>query len=101
MFFVGVIWCEVVEWVEYVEKIVEVEKEVLVQQVDSDGDGVVDGVDECLNMIEGFQVNVVGCVEKSEGQSLVLLGVSFDVNLNWLMVNVKDIFVKIVEGLKG
>ena len=98
---VGVTRREVVERVEYVEKIVEVEKEVLVQQADSDGDGVVDGVDECPNTIEGLQVNAVGCVEKSEGQSLVLLGVSFDVNSNRLTANAKDILAKTAEGLKG
>lgn len=92
---------EVVERVEYVEKIVEVEKKVLVQQADSDADGVVDGVDECPNTIEGLTVNSVGCVEKDQKQSVVLDGVSFEVNSNRLTANAKDILVKTAEGLKG
>lgn len=92
---------EVVERVEYIEKPVIVEKEVMVQQADSDGDGVVDGADECPNTLQGLEVDAVGCVKTDEAQKLVLLGVSFETNSNRLTANAKDILATTAEGLKG
>ena len=98
---IGAIRREVVERVEYVEKPVIVEKEVMVQQADSDGDGVVDGADECPNTLQGLEVDAVGCVKTDETQNLVLLGVSFETNSDRLTANAKDILATTAEGLKG
>lgn len=98
---IGAIRREVVERVEYIEKPVIVEKEVMVQQADSDGDGVADGADECPNTLQGLEVDAVGCVKTDETQNLVLLGVSFETNSDRLTANAKDILATTAEGLKG
>lgn len=48
---------------------------VVIVPVDSDGDGVVDGTDECPDTPAGAKVNGVGCEEQ-----LVLRGVNFSTN---------------------
>lgn len=92
---------EVVETVKYVEKPVIVEKEIIAPPADSDGDGVVDGVDQCPNTLVGLTVDAVGCVRTNEAQSLVLLGVTFDTNSDRLTANARDILDGTAEGLKG
>lgn len=92
---------KVVERIEYVEKPVIVEKEVMVGPSDSDGDGVVDGVDKCPNTVTGLEVDGSGCVKTDEAQNLVLQGVSFEVNSDRLTANARDILATTAEGLKG
>ncbi len=86
---------EVIERVEYIEK------EKVIGLADSDKDGVVDGVDQCPNTLEGLQVNAVGCVETDKTQSVVLSGVTFEFNSNRLTANAKDILLKTADALKG
>lgn len=90
---------QIVEKVKYVEKVVE--KERVIEAADSDNDGVVDGVDQCPNTLEGLQVNAVGCVETDKEQSVVLQGVTFEFNSDRLTANARDILVKAADALKG
>lgn len=92
---------QIVEKVKYVEKEVVVEKAMVAEPADSDNDGVVDGVDQCPNTLEGLQVNAVGCVETDKEQSVVLLGVTFEFNSERLTANARDILVKTADALKG
>ncbi len=92
---------KVVERIEYVEKPVIVEKEVLVGPSDSDGDGVVDGVDKCPDTVAGLEVDGAGCVKTDEAQNVVLKGVTFEVNSDRLTANAKEILATTAEGLKG
>ncbi len=92
---------EVVETIKYVDKPVIVEKEIIAPPADTDGDGVVDGVDQCPNTLVGLTVDAVGCVRTTEAQSLVLLGVTFDTNSDRLTANARDILDGTAEGLKG
>lgn len=86
-----------------VEKTTVVEKPVVVEQqlADSDKDGVVDGVDQCPNTLEGLEVNAVGCVETDKAQSVVLQGVTFEFNSNRLTANARDILIPAADALKG
>lgn len=86
-----------------VEKVRVVEREVVVEKdfADSDGDGVVDGVDQCPNTLEGLEVNSVGCVDTDQEQSVVLLGVTFDFNSDRLTANARDLLVRTADALKG
>lgn len=58
-----------------VVKIKEVVREVPVAQSDSDGDGVVDGVDQCPNTLRNAKIDAVGCALKE--QIVKLEGVNF------------------------
>jgi OOP family OmpA-OmpF porin len=86
-----------------IEKTTVVERPVVVEKdfADSDNDGVVDGVDQCPNTLEGLEVNSVGCVETSKAQSVVLQGVSFEFNSDRLTANARDILVQAADALKG
>lgn len=88
---------------QVVERIKVVEREVLVEKdfADSDGDGVVDGVDQCPNTLEGLEVDSVGCVKTDKEQSVVLLGVTFDFNSDRLTANARDLLVRTADALKG
>ncbi|EON93867.1 OmpA family protein [Marinobacter lipolyticus SM19] len=88
---------------QIVEKTTIVEREVVVEKdfADSDGDGVVDGVDQCPNTLEGLNVNSVGCVDTDQEQSVVLRGVTFEFNSNRLTANAKDILIRAADALKG
>lgn len=88
---------------QIVEKTTVVERQVLVEKdfADSDRDGVVDGVDQCPNTLEGLKVDAVGCVETDERQSIVLLGVTFDFNSDRLTANARDLLVRTADALKG
>ena len=66
---------ELKEVVRVVEKRVEVPVKVLEPNPDSDGDGVVDGVDRCPNTIRGAKVDQYGCAIKQA--VTVLKGVHF------------------------
>lgn len=92
---------QVVEKIQYIEKPVVVEKERLIGMADSDSDGVVDGVDQCPNTLEGLDVNAVGCVRTDEAQSVVLSGVSFEFNSDRLTANARNILTKTADALKG
>lgn len=92
---------EVVEKIRYIEKPVVVETERLIGMADSDSDGVVDGVDQCPNTLEGLDVNAVGCVRTDEAQSVVLSGVSFEFNSDRLTANARNILTKTADALKG
>lgn len=98
---IGTTRSQVVEKIRYIEKPVVIEKEKLVGMADSDSDGVVDGVDQCPNTLEGLQVNAVGCVETDREQSVVLSGVSFEFNSDRLTANAKDILAKTADALRG
>lgn len=86
-----------------VEKTRVVEREVVVEKdfADSDNDGVVDGVDQCPNTLEGLEVDSVGCVKTDQEQSVVLLGVTFDFNSDRLTANARDLLVRTADALKG
>ncbi|MFV8570354.1 OmpA family protein [Marinobacter sp. SBS5] len=86
-----------------VEKTVVIEKPIVVEKsfADSDGDGVVDGVDQCPNTLEGLEVNAVGCVETNQAQTVVLQGVTFEFNSDRLTANAKDILISTADALKG
>lgn len=88
---------------EIVEKTTVIEREVVVEKdfADSDGDGVVDGVDQCPNTLPGLKVNAVGCVDTGQEQSVVLLGVTFDFNSDRLTANARDLLVRTADALKG
>lgn len=92
---------QIVEKVTYVEKPVVVEKTRMVEMPDSDNDGVVDGVDQCPNTLEGLTVDAVGCVKTDEKQSVILLGVTFEFNSNRLTANARDILARTADALKG
>lgn len=86
-----------------VEKTVVIEKPVVVEKslADSDGDGVVDGVDQCPNTLEGLEVNAVGCVETNQVQTVILQGVTFEFNSDRLTANARDILISTADALKG
>lgn len=84
-----------------VEKTVVVEKTTVQQLADSDGDGVVDGVDQCPNTLSGLDVDAVGCVDSGQSQSVVLKGVTFEFNSSRLTANARDILIRASEALKG
>ncbi|MCG7198950.1 OmpA family protein [Marinobacter pelagius] len=86
-----------------VEKTTVIEKPVVVEKdfADSDKDGVVDGVDQCPNTLEGLEVNSVGCVETDKAQSVVLQGVTFEFNSDRLTANARDILIPAADALKG
>ncbi|WP_323753481.1 OmpA family protein [Marinobacter sp.] len=86
-----------------VEKTVVIEKPVVVERnlADSDSDGVVDGVDQCPNTLEGLEVNAVGCVETTQAQTVVLQGVTFEFNSDRLTANARDILISTADALKG
>lgn len=88
---------------QIVEKTKVVEREVVVEKdfADSDGDGVVDGVDQCPNTLEGLEVDSVGCVKTDQEQSVVLLGVTFEFNSDRLTANARDLLVRTADALKG
>lgn len=88
---------------QIVEKTTVVEREVVVEKdfADSDGDGVVDGVDQCPNTLQGLEVDAVGCVKTDREQSVVLLGVTFDFNSDRLTANARDLLVRTADALKG
>ncbi|MDX1756534.1 MAG: OmpA family protein [Marinobacter sp.] len=92
---------QVVEKVTVIERPVVVESERVVELADSDNDGVVDGVDQCPNTLEGLQVDNVGCVKTDEKQSVVLRGVTFEFNSDRLTANARDILNRAAEALKG
>lgn len=92
---------QIVEKVKYIEKPVVVEKERVQELADSDNDGVVDGVDQCPNTLEGLEVDAVGCVKTDKAQSVVLQGVTFEFNSDRLTANARDILVRASEALKG
>lgn len=92
---------QIVEKVTVIERPVVVESERVVELADSDRDGVVDGVDQCPNTLEGLQVNAVGCVDTGEGQSVVLDGVTFEFNSNRLTANARDILRRAADALIG
>lgn len=88
---------------QIIEKTTIVEREVLVEKdfADSDSDGVVDGVDQCPNTLQGLEVDSVGCVKTDRAQSVVLLGVTFDFNSDRLTANARDLLVRTADALKG
>ncbi|MBD3655174.1 MULTISPECIES: OmpA family protein [Marinobacter] len=88
---------------QIVEKTTVIEKPIVVEQgfADSDNDGVVDGVDQCPNTLEGLEVDSVGCVKTDQKQTVVLRGVTFEFNSNRLTANAKDILVRAGDALKG
>ncbi|SDW37346.1 OmpA family protein [Marinobacter mobilis] len=98
---IGVTRRQIVEKVTVIERPVVVESERVVQLADSDNDGVVDGVDQCPNTLEGLQVNAVGCVDTAEAQSVVLRGVTFEFNSNRLTANARDILNRAADALNG
>jgi OOP family OmpA-OmpF porin len=65
---------------------------------DSDGDGVVDGVDRCPNTMKGLQVDQYGC---AIAQTFVLKGVSFDFDSTRLGVNAQTILDDAVKTMLG
>ncbi len=92
---------QIVEKIEYVEKQVVVEKERVVELPDSDQDGVVDGVDQCPNTLQGLDVDAVGCVRTDQAQSVVLQGVSFEFGSDRLTANARDILQQAASALRG
>lgn len=84
-----------------VEKTVVVEKTRVKELADSDGDGVVDGVDQCPNTLSGLDVNAVGCVDSGQTQTVVLKGVTFEFNSDRLTANARDILQRAAGALKG
>lgn len=84
-----------------VEKTVVVEKTRVQELADSDGDGVVDGVDQCPNTLEGLDVDAVGCVDSGQAQTVVLRGVSFEFNAARLTANARDILQRAGDALQG
>ncbi|HXG27496.1 MAG TPA: OmpA family protein [Nevskiales bacterium] len=79
---------------------VEVVREVVREkpQADSDGDGVVDGVDRCPNTLRGAQVDQYGCAIK---QVVTLEGVHFEYNSARLTPDSMTILDKVAETLQG
>jgi OOP family OmpA-OmpF porin len=69
-----------------------------VSSADSDGDGVVDGVDKCPGTLKGLKVDQYGC---AIAQTLVLKGVSFDFDSVRLGVNAQTILDEVVTSMKG
>lgn len=98
---IGATRSQVVEKVTVIERPVVVESERVVQLADSDNDGVVDGVDQCPNTLEGLEVDNVGCVKTDEKQSVVLRGVTFEFNSDRLTANARDILNRAADALKG
>lgn len=94
---IGVVRRQIVEKTTVIERPVVVEKAL----ADSDKDGVVDGVDQCPNTLEGLDVDAVGCVKTDLQQSVVLRGVTFEFNSNRLTVNAREILVRAADALKG
>jgi len=94
---IGVTRTRIVEKTTIVEKPVVVEKDF----ADSDKDGVVDGVDQCPNTLEGLEVNSVGCVETDKAQSVILQGVTFEFDSARLTANARDILIPAADALKG
>lgn len=94
---IGVTRTRIVEKTTIVEKPVVVEKDF----ADSDKDGVVDGVDQCPNTLEGLEVNSVGCVETDKAQSVILQGVTFEFDSARLTPNARSILVQAADALKG
>ncbi|SFM38306.1 OmpA family protein [Marinobacter zhejiangensis] len=97
----GVTRRQIVEKVTVIERPVIVESERVVELADSDNDGVVDGVDQCPNTLEGLEVDAVGCVKTDQEQSVVLRGVTFEFNSNRLTANARDILNRAADALKG
>jgi OmpA-OmpF porin, OOP family len=79
---------------------VEVVREVVREkpQADSDGDGVVDGVDRCPNTLRGAQVDQYGCAIK---QVVTLEGVHFEYDSARLTPDSMAILDKVAETLQG
>lgn len=71
---------------------------VATQPADSDGDGVVDGIDRCPNTLKGAQVDQFGCVKK---QVLQLDGVFFESNSSQLRAASAPALKKLTEFMKG
>lgn len=92
---------QIVEKVTVIERPIVVESERVVELADSDKDGVVDGVDQCPNTLEGLEVDAVGCVKTDQTQSIVLRGVTFEFNSNRLTANARDILNRASDALKG
>ncbi len=92
---------QIVEKIQYVEKPVVIEKERVVELADSDDDGVVDGVDQCPNTLQGLEVDAVGCVRTDTAQSVVLQGVTFEFGSDRLTANARDILQRAAATLKG
>jgi OOP family OmpA-OmpF porin len=69
-----------------------------VSGADSDGDGVIDGVDKCPGTMRGLQVDQYGC---AIAQTFVLKGVSFDFDSTRLGVNAQTILDDAVKTMLG
>ena len=102
----------VVEKVVEVEKIVEVpvevekivEKEVMrvvepTGPVDTDGDGVADGVDKCPGTLKGARVDEFGCIK--EEQKINLPNIEFESGKTVLATGGKDKLEAVVEFLNN
>jgi outer membrane protein OmpA-like peptidoglycan-associated protein len=66
---------------------------------DSDGDGVVDSMDQCPNTPRGMKVDANGCAIKAA--TIVLHDINFESNKAVLTMEAKKSLDNIVAGLKG
>lgn len=90
---------ELKEVVRVVENRVEVPVKVLEPNPDSDGDGVVDGVDRCPNTIRGAKVDQYGCAIKQE--VTVLKGVHFAFDSARLTPEGEQMLQRAVKAFSG
>lgn len=72
-----------------------------VVQTDSDGDGVYDAVDDCPGTLEGLKVDAKGCAVETEGQSIVLKGVTFLPGSATLTEEAKSVLDTAAAALSG
>ena len=71
---------------------------VVVQPVDSDGDGVMDDSDKCPNTPKGFKVDAAGCIIE---QSIVLRGINFVFDSDQLTQPAQETLDEVAAALVG
>lgn len=65
--------------------------------LDTDGDGVPDYLDKCPNTTKGLKVDATGCVR--DAQTIVLQNVNFEFNKDTLTVDAKGVLNDVAKGL--
>lgn len=65
--------------------------------LDSDGDGVPDYLDKCPNTTRGLKVDATGCVR--DAQTIVLQNVNFEFNKSTLTPEAKSVLNDVAKGL--
>lgn len=84
-----------------IEREVIVERTTVRDQADSDGDGVVDGVDQCPNTLPGLKVDGRGCATTTDAQAVVLRGVTFEFNSAELTMGARERLIRAADALLG